>query len=68
MKIEQTECFKTSAYKIQTLGNCPEESVKQSEHGECLKSRLPAESIIMNTPLPPTLFGTLHQKSGQSLS
>jgi hypothetical protein len=22
----------------------------------------------MNTPLPPTLFGTLHQKSGQSLS
>jgi len=28
-----------SAYKIQTLGNYPEESIQHSEHGENLKSR-----------------------------
>jgi len=32
--MEQTECSETSAYKIQTPGNYPE------EHGECLKSRI----------------------------
>jgi len=31
---------KTSAYKIQTLGNYPEESIQRSEHGENLKSRI----------------------------
>jgi hypothetical protein len=34
----KTECSETSAYKIQTLGNYPEESIKHSEHGESLKS------------------------------
>ena len=29
MKMEQTECSKTSAYKIQTLGNYPEEIIQQ---------------------------------------
>jgi hypothetical protein len=28
MKMEQTECFETSAYKIQTPGNCPEQSIQ----------------------------------------
>jgi hypothetical protein len=28
MKMEQTECFETVAYKIQTLGNYPEESIQ----------------------------------------
>jgi len=28
MKMEQTECSETSAYKIQTPGNYPEESVQ----------------------------------------
>ena len=28
MKMEQTECSETSAYKIQTLGNYPEESIQ----------------------------------------
>jgi len=37
--MEQTECSETSAYKIQTPGNYPEESIKHSEHGESLKSR-----------------------------
>jgi len=33
-----TECSETSAYKIQTMGNYAEESIKHSEHGESLKS------------------------------
>jgi len=28
MKLEQTECSETSAYKIQTPGNSPEESIQ----------------------------------------
>jgi len=28
MKMEQTECSETSAYKIQTPGNYPEENIK----------------------------------------
>jgi len=34
-----TECSTTSAYKIQTPGNYPEESIQHSEHSESLKSR-----------------------------
>jgi len=40
MKMEQTECSKMSAYKIQMTGNYPEESIKHSEHGESLESRI----------------------------
>ena len=40
MKMEQTECSETSAYKIQTPGNYPEESIQHSEHGESLKSSI----------------------------
>jgi len=32
MKMEQTECSETSAYKIQTPGNYPEESIQQVTH------------------------------------
>jgi hypothetical protein len=39
MKMEQTECPETSAYKIQTPGNYPEENIQHTEHGESLKSR-----------------------------
>ena len=35
-----TECSETSAYKIQTPGNNPEENIQHSEHGESLKSRI----------------------------
>jgi len=35
-----TECSKTSAYKIQTPGNYPEESLQHSEHSKSLKSRM----------------------------
>jgi hypothetical protein len=40
MKMEKTECSETSAYKIQTPGNNPEESTQHSEQGESLKSRI----------------------------
>jgi len=38
MKMEQTECSETSAYKLQTPGNYPKESTQHTEHGESLKS------------------------------
>jgi hypothetical protein len=38
MKMEQ--CFETSAYKIQTSGNYPEENIQYTAHGESFKSRL----------------------------
>ena len=37
--MEQTECSETSAYRIQTPGNYPKESIQHTEHGESLKSR-----------------------------
>jgi hypothetical protein len=40
MKNDGTECSETSAYKIQTPGNYPEESIQRSEHGESLKPRM----------------------------
>jgi len=39
MKMDQTVCSETSAYKIQTTGNHPKESVQHSGHGKSLKSR-----------------------------
>jgi hypothetical protein len=47
MKMEQTECSETLAYKIQTPGNYPEETIQHSEQDESLKSR-----ITERTPLP----------------
>jgi len=38
MKMEETECFETSAYKIRTPANYPEENIQHTEHGESLKS------------------------------
>jgi len=38
--MQQTECSETSAYKIQTPGNYPEENQQRTEHGESLKSRI----------------------------
>jgi len=39
MKMEHTECSETSAYKFQTPGNHPKESIQYSVHGESFKSR-----------------------------
>ena len=44
MKMEETECSETSAYKLQTPGNYPKESIQHKEYGESLKSRI---SIII---------------------
>ena len=56
MKMEQTECSETSAYKIQTPGNYPEENIQHTEHGESLKSRIVYYSyfnlVVMNYGLP----------------
>jgi hypothetical protein len=46
MKMEQAECSETSAYKIQTPGNYPEESIQHTENGESLKSRIPVHSLL----------------------
>jgi hypothetical protein len=40
MKMEQIEYSETSAYKIQTPGNYPEENIQHTEHGESFKSRI----------------------------
>jgi hypothetical protein len=40
MKMEQIECSETSAYKIQTPGNHPEENIQHTEHGESFKSKI----------------------------
>ena len=40
MKMEHTECSETSAYKIQTPGNYPKESIQHTEQGESLKLRM----------------------------
>jgi len=45
MKVEQTECFETSAYKIEALENYPEEGIQHSEHGEILKSRIQLDVV-----------------------
>jgi hypothetical protein len=38
--MEQTQCSKTLAFKLRTPVYHPEESIRHSEHGESLKSRL----------------------------
>ena len=40
MKMEQTECSETLAYKLQTAGNYPKENIQRREYGESLKSRI----------------------------
>ena len=40
-----TECSETSAYKIQTPGNYPEENIQHTEHGESFKSRMMLYSL-----------------------
>jgi len=39
MKTEQTERSEILAYRIQTAGNYPEESIQHSEHDKSLKLR-----------------------------
>jgi hypothetical protein len=46
MKMEETECSETAAYKFQTPGNYPKESIQHTEQGESLKSRF----LTLNLP------------------
>jgi hypothetical protein len=46
MKMEQTECSETLAFRIQTPGNNPEESTQHSEHGENLNLRKSCPSAV----------------------
>ena len=58
MKIEQIECSETSAYKIETPENHPEESIQLSEHGESLKSR--NENFAFMFIVKSACFGEVH--------
>jgi len=60
MKIEQTECSKTSAYKIQMPGNYPEESIQHSEHGEILKS-ITLDDVLSSIRTGRHLLNTSHK-------
>jgi hypothetical protein len=46
MKMEQTDCSKTSAHKYQTPGNYPKERIQPSQHDESKKSRKAVFSAI----------------------
>jgi hypothetical protein len=39
MKMEQTQCSEMLAFKLQTRGNNPKESIRHTKHDESLKSR-----------------------------
>jgi hypothetical protein len=49
--MEQTECSETSAYKLQTPGNHPKESIQHLEYGKSLKSTN-ALCSLQNLPFP----------------
>jgi hypothetical protein len=59
MKMEQTECSETSAYKIQKPGNYPEEKIQHTKHGENLKSRIIEYKILKILPEVAKLFHAL---------
>jgi len=46
MNMESTGCQASSAYKIQTPGNFPEESIQHSEQDESLKYKNVQDSLI----------------------
>jgi len=56
------QCSETSACKIQTPGNYPEESTQLSEHGESLKSRRKIFHSAVRI-LPPILRTALQTKA-----
>jgi len=65
MKMDQTECSETSAYKIQTQGNYPEKSIQHSEHGESMKSEGSSSGRRLNIQhnrLPTRLLILMHAK------
>ena len=59
MKMEKTECSETSAYKIQTLGNYPKESIQHTEHGESLKLRIMKYTVDIKQQQPVLIYAYL---------
>jgi hypothetical protein len=53
-------CSETSAYKIQTLGNYPEENMQHSQHGESLKSR---KTICATVAVRNFCFNAVHKQN-----
>jgi hypothetical protein len=60
MKMEQIECSETSAYKIQTPGNHPEENIQHSFH-------FPTLLFIKNKELKESVFHVLTPHKQDSL-
>jgi len=56
MKMGQTECSETLAYKIQMPGDYPEENIQHSEHGKSLKSRIKLVTFSLLATVNVTLF------------
>ena len=69
MKTEQTERSETSAYKIETTGNYPEEGIQHSEHGESLRSR---NQMLINKydgmKIPNSMFYQLWLSASDNMS
>jgi len=54
-----TECPETSAYKIQTPGNYPEENIQHTKHGESLKTK----KILFHIYMKLNMFRATHHPS-----
>jgi hypothetical protein len=65
--MEQIECSETSAYKIQTPGNHPEENIQHTEHGESLKSGVSCWLYNRNSQLSVACHFMLNMQSGSAL-
>jgi hypothetical protein len=59
MKMEET-VSETLAYKIQTPGNYPEETIQHSEQSESLKSRILSLLVAMKATATSPFHQTLH--------
>jgi hypothetical protein len=57
MKMEQTECSETSAYKIQTPGNYPEENKR---HRCCVATDEVAHPVVLSPAHPVVLSPAAH--------
>jgi len=64
VKMEKAECSWTSAYKFQTPGNYPKESVKLPEHGESLKSRMRSDMLCHCLPFCSYVVSLKHVLEG----
>jgi len=67
MKMEQTECYETSAYKIQAPGNYPKESIQVTVSYKYSKEWLwePTQYFLQcRRLLITTLYDKVHKSNG----